>query len=563
LTSHVIQTDLKLTQFFLLPLSLQLKNLAALDTKFHLEYLPYSQTGKFTKIALDYINEAPQLKDFYEHPVNLEGIKAAIAERKKYKTNRQLLAGQFTIQYKNFECCSLVKSNIDALLDENTFTICTAHQPNIFTGHLYFIYKILHTIKLADSLKKAFPEYHFVPVFFVGSEDADLEELNHVVIDGVKYEWETKQTGAVGRMKVDDNLIKLIEKIAGRLYVETFGNALIDLLKKCFVRNSTIEEATFLFVHNLFQEYGLLVLLPDNTTFKREMISIFEDDIFNHTSSKIVEQTSEKLSQHYKAQAYPREINLFYLKDNLRNRIIRVNDHFAVHDTEIVFTKEEMKHELAEHPERFSPNVILRGLFQEIILPDVVWIGGGGELAYWLQLKDLFENYAVPYPVLVLRNSFLIIDKKHQDLLNKLNLAVLDLFKGKEILLNEIVNSESKFVLNLTQEKKEVENIYDQIEHLVRSIDSTLMKHVEALETRHVKALTDLEKKMFRAEKRKFSDQRNQLNKIFTSLFPNDGLQERTENFMLFYSKWGNAFFEMLYDASLTLDEKFCVIETD
>jgi bacillithiol synthase len=532
-----------------------------LDTR--LEYLPYSQTGKFTKIVLDYINKTPPLKDFYQHPVSLEGIKSVIAERKKYNTNRQLLAGQFTIQYKDFECCNLVKSNIDALLHENTFTICTAHQPNIFTGHLYFVYKILHTIKLADSLKKELPEYNFVPVFFMGSEDADLEELNHVVIDGVKYEWETKQTGAVGRMKVDEDLIQLIEKIAGRLSVEKFGRPLIDLLKKCFVKKSTIEEATFLFVHHLFQEYGLLVLLPDNAAFKKEMISIFEDDIFNHTSSEIVEQTSEKLSSHYKAQAYPREINLFYLKDNLRNRIVPVNDHFVVHDTEIVFTNEEMKNELQAHPERFSPNVILRGLFQEIILPDIAWIGGGGELAYWLQLKDLFENYAVPYPVLILRNSFLIIDKRHQDLLNKLNLTALDLFKGKEVLLNEIVNRESKFILNLTIEKKEFENIYDQIDKLVNRIDSTLRQHVEALETRHVKALSALEKKMFRAEKRKFSDQKNQLNKIFSSLFPNDGLQERTENFMLFYSKWGNDFFKMLYDASLTLEEKFCIIETN
>ncbi len=532
-----------------------------MNTIFQPEYIPFSQTDKFTKIVLDYINGVSQLKDFYEHPVNLEGIKSAIQQRKKYHTNRKLLVDQFTIQYKDFEDCKFIKSNIDELLNENTFTVCTAHQPNIFTGHLYFVYKILHTIKLADFLKKELPEYHFVPVFFIGSEDADLEELNHVIIDGIKYEWETKQTGAVGRMKVDDTLIKLINKISGRINVEIFGNPLIDLLKICFVKNSTIEEATFLFVHNLFKEYGLLVLLPDSAAFKREMISIFEDDIFNHTCSKIVEQTSQKLSGHYKAQAYPREINLFYLKDNLRNRIVEMNDHFAVHDTSIVFTNEEIKNELKEHPERFSPNVILRGLFQEIILPDVAWIGGGGELAYWLQLKDLFKNYAVPYPVLIVRNSFLIVEKKYQKLLQKLNLNARDLFLGKEVLLNEIVKRESKSVLNLDNEKREFENIYHQIEELVKSVDSTLEPHTKALETRHLKSLSVLEKKIFRAEKRKFTDHKNQLNKIFSALFPNEGLQERTENFMLFYSKWGNDFFKMLYDASLALEQEFCIME--
>jgi bacillithiol biosynthesis cysteine-adding enzyme BshC len=290
------------------------------------------------------------------------------------------------------------------------------------------------------------------------------------------------------------------------------------------------------------------------------MISVLEDDIFNHTSSEIVNQTSEKLSKNYKAQAYPREINLFYLKNNLRNRIVRVEDRFVVHDTNIIFSKEEIKKELKEHPERFSPNVILRGLFQEIILPDVAWIGGGGELAYWLQLKDVFKNYFVPFPVLVLRNSFLIIDKKYQQLLAKLNLNAIDLFRGEDSLFNEIVSTESRSVLNLSKQKKEFENIYAQIKDIVRGVDATLEQHTSALETKHLKKLSSLEKKMLRAEKRKFLDRKNQLSKIFSSLFPDDGLQERTENFMLFYSRWGNNFFKIIYENSLTLESQFCII---
>ena len=179
---------------------------------FQSQYIPYSETGKFTKIILDYVAAANDVKDFYRHEVNIDGIKVSIEERKKFAGNRQLLVEQLQLQYKNIDGDDLVAQNIKALADENTFTICTAHQPNIFTGHLYFIYKILHTIKLADDLKKQLPKYHFVPVYFMGSEDADLEELNHIVIDGKKYVWHTKQTGAVGRMKVDDNLLKLISR---------------------------------------------------------------------------------------------------------------------------------------------------------------------------------------------------------------------------------------------------------------------------------------------------------------------------------------------------------------
>jgi bacillithiol biosynthesis cysteine-adding enzyme BshC len=528
---------------------------------FKSQYIPYSKTGKFTKIVVDYVAGANDLKDFYEHEVNIEGIKAAISQRKKFVTNRKLLVEQLGIQYKDLNDSIGVNENIQSLLDENTFTICTAHQPNIFTGHLYFIYKILHAIKLADNLKKQLPQYNFVPVFFMGSEDADLEELNHVVVDNKKYTWNTKQKGAVGRMKVDDNLLKLIDEIGGRIKVEKFGNNIFNALKSCFQKNSTIEQSTFLFVHYLFKNYGLVVFLPDNAALKNAMHDVFEEDIFKNTPSQIVSKTSENLSVKYKVQAHPREINLFYLKDDIRNRIVQVKDQFVVHDTDLVFTKDEMQRELKDHPERFSPNVILRGLFQEMILPNLAFIGGGGELAYWLELKDLFNYYKVPFPILILRNSFLIIEKKYHGLIEKLNLATADLFASKEFVLNELVKKNTPHRLLLDEEKFQIQQAYFSIKKLVKEIDVTLEQHAEALEAKANKRLEAMEKKMLRAEKRKFEVIKNQLEKIFTSLFPSGGLQERTENFMLLYSKWGKDLFDVLYKNSLTLEQEFCVIE--
>ena len=200
----------------------------------------------------------------------------------------------------------------------------------------------------------------------MGSEDADLEELNHIDVDGRRYVWHTKQTGAVGRMKVDDLLLKLIDQIAGRISVEKYGNDIIDLLKKCFQKNSTIEHSTFLLVHELFKNYGLVIFLPDNAALKREMTSIFSKDIFENASSQIVGKTLDGLSTKYKVQAQPRDINLFYLKDNIRNRIVKVDDRFRIYDTDIVFTKEELQKELENEPGRFSPNVITRALYQEM-----------------------------------------------------------------------------------------------------------------------------------------------------------------------------------------------------
>ena len=136
-----------------------------------------------------------------------------------------------------------------------------------------------------------------------------------------------------------------------------------------------------------------------------------------------------------------------------------------------------------------------------------------------------------------------------------------DLFKGEETLINEIVTKQTKHRLKLDEEKFQIQQAYSSIKKLVKEIDVTLEQHAEALETQSMKKLSALEKKMLRAEKRKFEDQKNQLAKIFSVLFPQGNLQERTENFMLLYSKWGSNFFDTLYKNSLTLEQEFCMIE--
>ncbi len=523
--------------------------------------LPYRQTLSFSKIVLDYIDQSPELKSFYSHTPTLAGIQKAIDARKQFPTDRAQLVLQLKKQYEGVEVHERVKKNIESLLSENTFTIATAHQNAIFTGPLYFIYKILHAIKLADYLKIALPQQNFVPVFYIGSEDADLDELNHIWIGGQKLVWETKQTGAVGRMKIDKQLLKLIDRMEGQLSVAQNGPEIISLLKKFYKEGVTIQDATFHFVNNLFAEYGLVILLPDTAAFKKQMTSVFEDDLLHQRASGIVEATADRLNEAgYKVQANPREINLFYLKDNKRERIEMANSEWRVVNGSNKFTKEELLNELTSYPERFSPNVILRGLYQETILPNIVFIGGGGETAYWLQLKNLFAQYKIPFPVLVLRNSFLVVEKKWQAAINKLGFTVDDFFLPEQELLNRLVERETKNAVKLNGTFKDTENIYDLIKKQAAAIDGTLEKHVDALKTRSVHQLQELEKKMLRAEKRKFTDQQRQIHAIKENLFPGNGLQERYENISFYYAKWGKEVIAKLYEHSLSLEGEFVVL---
>ena len=526
---------------------------------FTAQRISYQQTNHFSKIIIDYLNGESTLKPFYAHPPNLEGVKAAIEQKKGQPINREVLFKVFQEQYSTVKSTNEVEEHIKLLRSEATFTICTAHQPNLFTGPLYFIYKILHVIKLSRYLKEQLPQYNFVPVYYMGSEDADLDELNHIYLQGKKYQWTTTQSGAVGRMIIDKKLTGLLKEMEGQLSIEPHGNEILELLNDCYTEGKTIQQATFEFVNTLLGSYGVLVLIPDSRELKRQMEAIFLDDLFHQRPSSIVEQSSQKLNEHYNVQASPREINLFYIKDNIRERIIRQEDNFLVNNTSIRFSPEEITRELKEYPERFSPNVILRGLFQETILPDLAFIGGGGEMAYWLQLKALFDHYTTPFPLLILRNSFLVIEKKWDDLIRKLNLTTEQLFLLEQTILDQLLEREGKKPL-LNGEVAEIRDLYDQLKLTASNVDSSLLQHVEALKTKATNQLMALEKKMVRAERKKHMAQQAQISKLKKALFPG-GLQERVENMAGYYAKWGPNVIAAFYENSLTLEQEFVLLK--
>lgn len=523
--------------------------------------ITYRDTGAFSGLMTDYLSAAPALAPFYRYPVNWEGFREALEKRKLIKTDRLELVAHLKEQYDGIDLTPELSQNIDALAQENSFTVVTAHQPNLFTGPLYFIYKILHAIKLSEAAAQQFPGYRFVPVYYMGNEDADLDELGHFHLQGEKIEWKTPQTGAVGWMKIDDELIKLINRIEGELGVRTNGQELVNALRRFYKKGSTIQSATLQLVNYLFGRYGLVVIIADSRRMKQQMIPIFEKELFENSAGNWVEPTAEKLATAgYKVQAHPREINLFYLADGIRNRIEKVANGYIVHQTDKEFSTEEMRAELHSFPERFSPNVILRGIFQETILPNIAFIGGGGETAYWLQLKELFDHYQVPFPMLVVRNSFLLMNERQYLQTTGMGLTATDLFEDEEKILQQLALRNNPDLLNLDENEKIAVANYDAMMQQAGRIDQTLVAHVEALKTRAIHQIQELEKKMIRAGKRKLSDERRQINSLKKQLFPKAGLQERTESFMGFFADNGQQWIDSIYRHSLTLEQQFVVL---
>ncbi|HAO05261.1 MAG: bacillithiol biosynthesis cysteine-adding enzyme BshC [Chitinophagaceae bacterium] len=522
--------------------------------------ISYKQTKAFSKLAIDYIEGADALEPFFTFAPNLDGIKNAISQRKKFTVNRQVLVTQLQKQYNAKKQGLKTTANIELLLNENTFTVTTAHQPNIFTGHLYFVYKIIHAIKLADDLKKQFPKNNFVPVFFMGSEDADLEELGTINVHGKIYKWDTAQKGAVGRMQVDEEFIALINELDAQLGVEEHGEEILNKVRQAYAKGKNIEQSTFDLVHDLFADYGLVVFLPDNPVFKKELTPVIKKELSEQFSQKAMQQALVALSGLYKMQVAGRQVNLFYLLDGLRERLERKGDGFIVHGTDLRFTQQEILQELKNHPERFSPNVILRPVFQEMLLPNIIFIGGGAEIAYWLELKNVFAEAGVFFPVLMLRNSFTVIPKKIAEKIQSLGLNEASLFETGNKLKDYYVKKETKYQLSLSDEKLALIKIYHNIRESATKVNPTFSRHVWALQQKSKQKLDELEKKMLRSEKLKFDAGLRQISKIKDRLFPGDKLQERVDNLLPYYALYGKGFLDVLYTHSGAWQQQYCIL---
>jgi bacillithiol biosynthesis cysteine-adding enzyme BshC len=537
--------------------------------KYNATSIPYSATGVFSSLVNDYISGNGTARDYVPYTPNLEGIKKAIQQRKFSAIQRQTLVSVLENQYhllgtikdeKNTAAFEKVQANIGLLKNDNCFAVTTAHQPNLFTGPLYFFYKIIHVIKLAAELKAQFPENDFVPVYYMGSEDADLAEVGSYNIDGAKHQWKTKQTGAIGRMLVDDHLLQLLQNLEGYWTVKPDGKEALAIIKSAYKKGNTINQSTLQMVHLFFGQYGLVVVQPDDAKLKSLFVEVMQKELTTQFSHIAIQPTLKSLSENYHVQSEGRAINLFYLKDATRNRIEKTGELFSVVDTNIQFTQAEIIQELQAHPDRFSPNVILRGAYQETIIPSVVFVGGGGELAYWMELKNVFEQAGVDYPVIILRNSFLFINDKQAKQWASLEFNIEALFNSTQALEIAFVKTQSVENLVLTEHIASLTDLYKLIQQDVIKIDSSLGDHALNLSVQAQKKLALLEKKMIRAEKRKQHTSLARIHSIKSELFPDNNLQERVENFSNWVGDFGWSWVEAILNNSNSVDASFTIV---
>jgi bacillithiol biosynthesis cysteine-adding enzyme BshC len=405
-------------------------------------------------------------------------------------------------------------------------------------------YKILTTIKLAEELTLLFPENKFVPVFWMASEDHDVEEIQSFSFFGNRYTLELKDKGAVGRITTDG--------------LKTQMEAIKDFpswMSSFFEDGQTISQASRKWLNHLFGEKGLLVLDADHPELKTLFGQILEKELKSNESEVLVLKQSQKMEElGFKAQIHPRNVNLFYLKGNERTRLERTENGFRTLEGQNEWTTDEALKHFSNHPEELSPNVCLRPLYSQILLPDVAFIGGPAEIAYWLQLKPVFEANQTPFPALIPRFSGLYVNEGQSKKIEKLGLTLQDLKEDEITLRKKLVKPEGEIEL------PRLEETYARLLNWAKNTDPTLVPVAMAELSKIENMIEGLQKRIQKAAEGKEEQKLKQLSQLWSKFFPEGGLQERTDGWLSYLAN-DPLWLEKVDDAIHPLDFRFQVME--
>lgn len=448
--------------------------------------------------------------------------------------------------------------NIERLSQEDVFTVVTGHQLCIYGGPMFFPYKILSAIKLAKLLEDK--GIKTVPVYWLASEDHDFEEVNHIHLKEDKITWERDSGGPVGTMKLE-GIQSLQEELRGIFHNDPLRLATLKQLETIYAPDKDLAQATLDLVHWLFGAMGIVVIDASDKRLKALFAPLMKTELEEGFSVEAVEATTSSLVElGYEGQVVARDINLFWMEGDVRERIVRDQGGFATADGSLSWTTETVLQLLHDEPQKFSPNVVLRPLYQECILPNIAYIGGPGELSYWLQLKGVFDVVGISFPTLVLRDMAVILDSKAKKRMEQLGLSSSDVYGDHDALLKAIIRKIGSHEFIVDNRKAQIEGLLLEIENDLVAFDATLAESARSEKAKVLKRFEALRKKILRADKRANEDAARRLEDFLSTTFPSTTPQERVYNWLVFtHTESNELFFSELLDAFNPLEAELNV----
>ena len=502
----------------------------------------FDSVNFYSKLIRDYLSGKLKENGIIDWIYSKEQLELNKKRSYSFKT-RKIVSDVLLDQYRSFSLTDEELKNLNLFKQESTFSVTTGHQLMLLGGPLFFYSKIMDVINLAKEISTS--DNPVVPFFWLASEDHDYKEISKINIFGKEVSCPGENKGPVGRLS-SDNFQEFLNQINELLGSGEKYNEIKSVINKSFNEGTTLSEITRTLVRELFKHEGLLIIDGDDSRLKRLFAPFARRELKDKVALKSSKKIIDRLSREYKIQVNPREINLFYMEDTIRLRLVEKNGTFSTPNGEYSWSISEMDEILFDSPEKISPNVVLRPLYQEIILPNLAYVGGAGEISYWLELKPMFDTYNVDFPLPLVRQANFLIKEKSFNWIADNGLNIEDLFGDLELLVNSFTKLISKDELNFSPEFDELKSFYERLISKGKSINPQLEKVVLGEEKRVLASFKNLEKRFLNANKQKYQVQINKLISIHSKLFPNGVPMERVDSYMSYLSQYPRSFNDLL-----------------
>lgn len=519
------------------------------------------------RLAEDYLYDFGRVREFYDGDFRDPAAFERQTERASLRPlAREALAAVLTEQNRSYGCGPETLEAIEKLVRDKACAVVTGQQVGLFSGPLYTIYKALTAVKLADALERR-GLGSFVPIFWLASDDHDLAEIDHIaLLDKDNRLREIRCEAASGKTKVPVSNVPLppeigdcLERLKALTPDTEFKPDILGALSEAYQPGRSYVDAFGRWMTRLFRSRGLVLVDASHPRLKEMGRDVFYREIVDESpSTRQAVAASERLRQAgYEAQVPLHEgiLNQFYTEGE-RQTIQWKDGLFAIKGRPSLGSKEALLRLAGERPFLFSPNVLLRPLYQDSVLPTVAYVGGPSEIAYFGQLKGVYETFGLPMPVIYPRKSVTVVERKIDHILKKYHLSVPDLWRDAAAAIGDITREEipESVGRTLLRVRDDLERDYASLKAEILSFDTGLAPSVDLAKGRMTQQLDFLQKKVQQAARKRNDIAVQQLRKAVDSLYPNQRLQERVFNIVPFLIKYGSGFIDQL-DRAIDIDE--------
>jgi bacillithiol biosynthesis cysteine-adding enzyme BshC len=505
--------------------------------------IPFRRLPHQPKLFVRLIDDYSSVKQFYAHPPNMDAVKEVALGLEYPAERRREVAGILREQNSAFGASASAMSNLEKL-ERGAVAVVSGQQVGLFGGPAYAVYKALTAIRLAEELDDA--GIPAVPIFWMATEDHDLDEVRHVTwFDSgklVRLELPGDGEKPVGHVRLGPAVNDHV-KNAASLLSGPASEALSQILEESYRPEETYGSAFGKLFAQLFAEQGLILLDPLDARLHRIAAPLYKKALRDRDelNEKLLERGKELERAGYDVQVKvtAKSTLLFTIRDGVRQPVAASNSHFKSGDTS--WTREEALRLVDALPETFSANALFRPVVQDYLLPTAAYLGGPAEIAYFAQSSVIYEHVLGRMPVILPRAGFTILDAKAEKLLQKYGLCIENLWAGPQELRRkmESVSVPTELSQNFDRDKAQVESRLAKLQAQIEKLDPTLAGAVTTARNKISFQLEKLRRKTGRA-----LDQKNGLlaeheRFLENLLYPDKQLQSRELCFLPFLARWG------------------------